>query len=195
MMTEDANYSLEHLAEFLDIAASQGLLNRATAQSRKVAASKVLGVLDEAQQADLRDVNVDEALKRFGNLERGNLKPESLRIYGTRTRSALRDFIAWVDDPVNFKASASPRSTPQATSKKAPRRSGGPRRQQDEQVDNSVQENAPQGPGFRITIPLRMGKQLVEVRNLPTDLTAQDVNRIIAVLNALPNEEPTLPLI
>lgn len=191
MTTEDANYSLDHLTKFLDIAASQGLLNRATAQSRKVAASKVLGVLEDPQKSDLRDVDIDEALKRFGNLERGKLKPASLQVYGTRTRSALKDFISWVDDPINFKASVSPRSTSPATSKKASRRSGGSKRQHDEPATDGAQENTPQGQGFRITVPLRMGTQLVEVRNLPTDLTAQDVKRITAVLNALPNDEPS----
>ena len=79
-MTEK-DYSLDALNKFFDSGAAIGEMNPNTAQSRKLAANKILATLEESETSDLRNADVDKAFQRFQNLNRMNYRPESLQVY------------------------------------------------------------------------------------------------------------------
>ena len=88
----DGQRSREALGVFLDYLADKGLMERNTAQSRKAAALKILGVLDEADAADVTIIDVDDVVARFGRLHGREYTPKSLNTYKSRLQSALDDF-------------------------------------------------------------------------------------------------------
>src|SRR5690606_30286962 len=80
VMTEK-NYSLQALNEFFDYLANKHLLNKNTVQSRRGAANKILGVLDENEASDLRQLDVELVFQRFANKAGKDYKPDSLMVY------------------------------------------------------------------------------------------------------------------
>lgn len=190
MTTHD--YSLAGLNRFLDYALTKGLMKKETASGRKRAANQILGVLDEHELADLRTVDLDATAKRFANLQGAKFKPSSLQVYVSRTNSAIQDFIAYVDDPINFKSSVNTRDSSNGGSAK--------KAKQSQQNTSSKKETPPReevrhaggeerGPhGHPETlvfpIPVRPGL-VVKISNIPSDLTEAEASKIAAVVKAL----------
>lgn len=193
----ERDYSLTGLNNFLDYALDKGLMKKETASGRKRASNQILEVLDEHELRDLRQVDLDAAARRFANLQGSKFKPSSLQVYVSRTKSAVQDFISYVDDPINFRSSVSTRaSSGNGKFKKdikkqkdigsstnanqaAPPLSG----------DTSRQNENPGGlggaPGTLIfPVPIR-SNLVVNISNIPSDLTEQEAAKIAAVIKAL----------
>jgi len=182
-MTEK-NYSLEALEQFFDFAINKGLLKKNTAQSRKLAASKVLSVLDEQEKADLREVDIDHAFELFQNKFRADYTPDSLQVYKSRVRSALGDFVRYVDNPSGFRPSTSQR----ASSAKTKRENNGngkskETRNDDGQKTGKTHHEDPPSYGIIVPVPLREGL-VVKISNVPSDLTPAEANRLAAIIKA-----------
>lgn len=193
------DYSLKGLNRFLDYAADKGLMKKETASGRKRATNQILGVLDDHELLDLREVDVESAASRFANLQGTNFKPSSLQVYVSRTRSAVQDFISYVDDPINFKSSVN---------KRTPSGNGGGKKNQKKHKDKS--KDAPLSPPDRphqsdghahgaplqshsharhpgtlvFPVPIRTDL-IVSISNIPSDLTEQEAAKIAAVIKAL----------
>lgn len=184
-MTEK-NYSLDAFNGFMESVAKKGILNKNTAQSRKAAANKILGILDEADQADLRNVDLDQVFDRFQNLQGTAYTPDSLQVYKSRTNTALTDFLAWVENPSafrpvsaqksranNVKKQVSRGSSPKSASKSTPRL-----------APSSTSSRADERPGqIVVPVPLREGIT-VEICNLPADLTEAEAARLASIIQA-----------
>src|SRR5687768_2397358 len=95
--------SLQGLLGFLDWMAQKGLMPKNTAFGRKAASSKVLGVLDPEELSDVTQVDIEEAMKRFANLQGKNYHPNSIAVYRSRVTAAISDFERWLSDPASFK--------------------------------------------------------------------------------------------
>lgn len=185
-------YSLEKLREFLDYTAEKGLLNKNTAQSRKQAAVKVLSVLDESEQQDLRKIDRKEVFQRFSNLNSSKFKPSSLKVYQSRLSSALDDFLEWANDPSAFKPSRG-RSAKKAQSKSNSSQSssttfsrGSVQQRTSEPESDGTRAN--QTPRMSIPIPIRPDC-IVECSGLPTDLTSSEAKKISTVIQAYATTE------
>ena len=177
----DKDYSLYALNRFFDFATNKGLLKRNTAQSRKLAANKILAVLEEPEKADLREIDIDKAFERFQNLQGTDYKPDSLQVYLSRLRTAVSDFTSYVDNPAGFKPSGAQR----ASSSKGRRDSG----------EKTGAKNGAGGEGktgkhdihdthhIVVPVPLREGVT-VKISNLPSDLTAAEAGRLAAIIKA-----------
>lgn len=184
------DYSMTALLEFLDHAAQTGMLPKNTAQSRKTASQKLLNVLRGDEVADLRKLDFDDVCARFVNLHKTDYAAASLRVYQSRARSAIKDFVEWVDDPSKFKPS----------SKRIAKRNGDsrqPARRKDAGADNAVARRntvaATSNPGprdktFAVPVPLRDGC-LVEVVGLPINLRQDEAEKICGVVMAYATKE------
>lgn len=179
-------YSESELITFLDWLADKGLLNSSTARSRKIAAVKVLGALDDHEKLNLRSIDREQTFQRFFNKYSKDFTPDSLSTYKSRFNSALDDFLRWVDNPAGFKIGSSSKLG-RAKSKDA-----------QESVSKKTSVNKSNGgneapslnhlsnlPGSIVfPIPVR-NDVVVQLHNLPMDLTAMEAERICAVIKAL----------
>lgn len=193
----ERDYSLTGLNKFLDYASDKGLMKKETASGRKRAANQILGILDEHELHDLRQVDLEATANRFANLQGSKFKPSSLQVYVSRTKSAVQDFISYVDDPINFKSSVSVRASSG--------NGGGNKRtkkQKDTKKNDSSTSHTPpahtHGPGVApqshppatqpgtlvFPVPIR-ADLIVNISNIPSDLTEQEAAKIAAVVKAL----------
>ena len=76
--TMDTKFSEQELVTFLDYLRTKGLMNESTANARKIAAQKLLSVLEPSEKTDLRQINRDAIFQRFVNKYRNTFTPGSL---------------------------------------------------------------------------------------------------------------------
>ncbi|HSH30234.1 MAG TPA: hypothetical protein VK971_10035 [Thiohalobacter sp.] len=188
MTTND--YSLENFNKFLDYVLDKGLMKPETAKGRKRAANTILGILEPEETQDLRSIDLDHVAHRFANLQGGSFKPASLKVYQTRTRSALTDFFQYVENPIGFKPSVA-----QRTRKSSGDGKKSDKKQQGKPKNVTPQQPAPPNPNelhdktdthdkLVFPIPIRPGL-IVKVSNIPADLTQTEAEKIAAVVTAL----------
>jgi hypothetical protein len=177
-----SDFSREALVAFLDYASEKGLINKNTAASRKVSVISMLGILDGQEAADVRTLDIDAIERRFHNLYPTKYSPDSLRVYRSRLKSTLEDFIRYKESPASFRPSASGKTT-KTGSKKA----------QDQQGATNLPAvtppTTPQSvivgrPTINVPIPLQ-GSCVVTINGIPVDLTEQEASRIAKVVMAL----------
>ena len=179
----DAKYSLDELRAFYTMVGDSGLMQKNTAQSLKSAAVKILSVLQKEEVLDLRNVDLDKTFIQFQNRFKTEYSPVSLRIYESRSKGAVKDFIKWVDDPISW------------TPKTAAKNLNGPSKNV---FNTETSQNFAPGKTQHITmssdstetiqipIPLRPGV-LLWVQGVPLDLTAKEADKITAVIAAYAN--------
>ncbi|MEM9305489.1 MAG: hypothetical protein AAGE01_25495 [Pseudomonadota bacterium] len=174
-MTDD--YTRDGLLRFLKEAAMAGHINPATARSRRTAAEQLLTQLTDDEACDLRGLDVDDLCSRFHKLQGSSIRPEAVTVYGGRLRSALQDYLAYLDRPDDFVSV------------------GGENRQLRKRSDHTVrteEERALEDIKLGVTgqrtdilpVPIRPD-HVIYVQNLPLDLTADEADRICGVIRAL----------
>ncbi len=175
-------FSKPGLLEFLKESAIAGLLNPATARSRRHAAEQLLMQLDEDEARDLRNLDVDELCGRFHKLQGSTIRPESLRLYNARLKAALSDYFAWIDNPDGFVPTG-------GEARQLRRRGDGAAgdKSSEEQALEAIKLSAPQQPAELIPIPIRPDR-VVYVHNLPLDLTPAEADKVARVVKALAAE-------
>jgi hypothetical protein len=111
MMPENKiQLSKDNLFDFLDFAAEKGLLKKSTAAARKDASRIVLKILDEDEAADLSRVDLENVIQRHRNLAGGKIMPRTLAAYESRTRTAVRDFLEYFENPSAWRPSTQRRA-------------------------------------------------------------------------------------
>lgn len=174
-------YSAGALLDFLDHAADKGLMPAATAQALAVACRNVFQILDDAEKADLRVLDLDEVVKRFNNRRAHDFNPASLREYGRRLKRAMAMFVQWRDDPAGF--SVKTRSTKASTRL----RRNAARPDEVEPVPAASVPTSSPTPvpgGYSTAFPVRPGV-VVTVTNVPDDLTAAEAERLAGFVKML----------
>jgi len=180
--------SLSGLLSFLDWLAAKGLMQRNTVAGRKAACSKVLGVLDPEEQADVTQVNIDDAMARFANLQGKNYVPNSLAVYRSRISAAIADFERYLADPASFKPGLVKRRVrvePQNKKQSLDTTEHTPRAQT--HVD--VPSGSAHSPVNVFPIPIRPDV-VVRIQGLPFDLTESEARKIASVILALAGAHP-----
>ena len=172
----DKDYSQKAFLEFLRQAAVSGITSPATARSRKLAAEQLLLQLKPNERLDLRQLDVDELCSRFHKLQGSTIRPESIRLYGDRLCSALKDFIAWTDDPTTFQSVEGEKL--EATLVAARDTPG------QAQAREELALNPPRSPHDIFPVPIREDL-VVYLQNVPLDMTQAEANKIAAVVKAL----------
>lgn len=183
-------YSSEALLEFLDYLGKKGLVNQNTVVSRKAACSKMLGILDPIEAADVRSVDLDRLATRFGNLRGKSYSPKSLQVYKSRVNTSIHDFLRYKENPANFKIvggdtktssgfKVKPRPVKLHSTSAAPM-----------QDMNSRTLTAPLQAVSTINFPVPLRSNVVvQINGLPVDLTKQEAAKICAVVQAMASVE------
>jgi hypothetical protein len=110
--------SREAILEFQDYQAQKGLLAKATAAARKAALGKVLGILPAEEAEDVTNIDLDDVMLRFSNLEGRGYTPASMMTYKSRARAAIDDFESYLTNPLGFRPSLSRRERGSKSDKK-----------------------------------------------------------------------------
>jgi len=171
-------YSADDLLEFLDHAGDRGLMPAATAQALAVATRNVLGILSDAEKADLRQLDLDAIVRRFTNKRAKDFNPSSLKEYGRRIRRAVDLFLSWRDDPANFTVKTRTTAGPRKRDKELGSDEPMTRETSTEQVPDEVAGT------YRSAIPIRPGL-VVTLVNIPNDLTSAEAERIAGFVRML----------
>jgi hypothetical protein len=176
----ETDYSLASFMSFMDYLSDKHILNKNTAQSRKAAANKVFAVLDDAEAADLRQLDMDMVYRRFENKEGRSYKPETLQVYRSRLGTALADFLSHAQSPGQFKPTVkTPSSTRPAPTKKSKKVAVAAVREEPlPQVTGKHQ-----GSALNIPVPLREGVTVM-ISGVPADLSEAEAARLAAIMKA-----------
>lgn len=172
--------SRQKLLEFLDYLADKGLMAKATAVARKAAASKVLGILSDEESQDVTQLNLDDVMARFNNLEGKKYTPGSLTAYLSRLKLAVDDFNNYLENPLGFRPSVQPREVRKTESKKE----GSERPNIDKQP--GVERHAVKVPMSNSILPIPIRPDItVFIQGLPYDLTEAEAGKIANVIRAM----------
>ena len=105
------------LNQFLKMMTDKGWVNSNTGGALKGAVGKILG--EVAAEQDVRGIDVDMEVRRFNNLNPGELSPGSLATYGKRVKLAIANYISYVEDPTKYKPPGRPATNGNSAPKKA----------------------------------------------------------------------------
>lgn len=182
-MMPNGTYSVERLLAFLKYAGMEGLVNPASARSRRSAVEQLAVELTDEERSDLRKLDVVELASRFHKLEESSLRMEALELYAERFRLALADFLAWNENPASFDTVGSERA--RAIPRGPGGRSGiGPDQEVAERIALASTENPLN------VVPVALGEnRTVHIAGLPLDLTANEAERICRVIRAFAAED------
>lgn len=182
------DYSEQALSTFLDWLGDKGLVKQATAKSRKIAALKILSALDGHEKIDLRSLDRDATFQRFVNKLGSDFTPDSLVTYKSRFTSALEDFLRYKENPAGFKPGLSSRSARKTKGSsdtgRKPSISSKTKNSHSTDINQQQQHTTVDISKFVFPIPLRDGV-VVQIHNIPSNLTAAEAERISAVIKAL----------
>lgn len=171
-------YSVDELLEFLSHAAQRGLMPSATSQALAVASRRVLDILSPEERNDLRRLDVDAVVKRFGNKHAKDFNPSSLKEYGRRVHRAIDLFLRWRADPPAF--SVKTRTTGSVRRKE---KSATPLNAEPAPGSDSATVTAT-GSGYQSAFPVRPG-MVVTILNIPTDLSKAEADRLAQFIKML----------
>ena len=174
-------YSVDELLEFLEHAADRGLMPIPTARALAVASRRVFAALADSERTDLRTVDVDSAVKRFGNKHAKEFTPKSLREYGQRASRAVDQFLRWRNDPVGF--SVKTRSTVASRKRAEPSPSESPIGFEPAAVPSGAAIG-----GYQTSFPIRPGR-VVTLANVPADLSKTEADRLAQFIKMLAVEQ------
>ena len=175
--------SREALADFHDYMAEKGLMEKNTAQSRKAAVIKVLGILDEVEAGDVTSLHLEDVMSRFQRLHGRDYTPASLTSYKSRLRSALDDFSSYLSNPLAFRPSIQGRARVRARSGKE-ERGDSPESKAQRRTEPARPVPFPAAAGLIVSIPIRPDLT-VHVQGIPFDLTEAEARKIAAVVTAM----------
>lgn len=184
-MSSDKNH-LGGLLTFLDRTRAKGWLNASTAAALKSTAGRIGEVLEEREKQDLSQLNVDDVIRRFGNLN-PDVAPDSLKTYRSRMSKAIELFAAYNEDPVNWQPPASS-GTPRRKAKVSSRDGDESRTKQPLKAVASSHaapsSSVTSTSGFTYPFPLRDNVTIM-ISNLPRDIKSNEVERVCAFLRSL----------
>lgn len=189
------DYSLDALNKFLDYALEKGLLKAETAKSRRTAVNKILEKITDEQRADVRKVDLDLEAEHFANRQGAGYIPSSLLTYKSRAKTALTDFVSWVDNPMGFRPSgggngkaASKASSGSAKKAKPAAKAELPKAPVREAISAAQAALVEQPSGLTFPVPIRAGL-IVQLCGIPYDLTVGEAEKIAQVVKALASQQ------
>ena len=173
-------YSGSELLSFLEYLSDKNLINPSTASAKKAAVVKVLSAISDEEKHDLRTLDRDQVFQRFSNKYAKEFTSESLVTYKSRFNSVLTDFFSFKENPAGFKTGGF---------KKPPKESSGSAKSTGKKSQiQKISSAAPPLPynehrSYVLQIPISENR-LVEIRNLPMDLSFNDAKKIADVILA-----------
>lgn len=181
MMSESKDGTARGLVEFLDYAADKGLLNKNTAAAQKSAVTKVLEIDgDHWEELDLRSLDLDQQVSRFQTLRKDKLSPPSLRTYESRFRTALNEYLRYLDDPGAYRPTSGSAKGGESTK-------GSKKRKRAEKTAEtpSGSTTAPPARDNLITYPFPLRAGTMVYLQLPKDMSSREAERLARYVQSL----------
>lgn len=185
-----SGYSTDDLLDFLDYLVRNGLVNKSTGSSRRVACGKVFEVLDGDERKDVRSISLEDVMTRFGNIQGAKYTPQSLSVYRSRLGRSIQEFLRYKRDPAAFKSAGGSLRTKKSVSV--------PSETLWSSCSISAEDDVPSQKGVyseltaspqnmdAINVPIALGGgRLVQVVGLPVDLTEEEAQKIANVVKAM----------
>lgn len=183
--------------EFLDFAASKGLINANTAGAMRAAVKEVLRAVEGEDWGgiDLATIDVDDYVTRFERLSPGRLKPDSLSVYKARFKNAVALFSAYRANPSGWRYTPArpsanrpkPSLKPISVGKHGAGMSNGAARR--------VEVPEPPATPGTISYPFPVRQGVVATLILPVDLTKAEAKRLSAFVDSIAIEPTPAPLL
>jgi hypothetical protein len=171
-----------------DWVAEKGLMPQNTALSIRTSVSKILGIDENWESLDVRQLDAEALIARFRNLS--HLAPKSLATYESRFRSGLASYLAYLDNPASYQPKGrkqAPRDEkPGATSRKP-----GTGSRLVPQGQPSPTPHLPTTSTRLVVYPFPVRPDVFAELKLPADLTLDEATRLSAFLKALALAEPS----
>ncbi len=166
------------LVQFIGFLGEKGLMNPNSAAGRKAAVTKLLSILGDEEAADVTKLDLEDITRRFINLKGGEFKPDSLRVYKSRTEASIRDLVAYRKNPLGFKP---------ISDQRAPRQADAKQRSGPEETSERL-EPAKTAPAVSIgdniiPIPLR-ADLVVRIAGIPPDMSQSEAKKLANVIMA-----------
>lgn len=175
--------SLPEFMDFLVSLGEKGMIPQNTAIGRRAAAQKVFTALTEVEAADVTQIDIDDVMIKFANLNRGKYTPESLRSYQSRLRNSLSEFSEYCDNPLSFR----PKRRVKAVRFKRPtvEVESGSLEQTTSPIDARPQVDTVQHRPAVQVLPIALRSDLtVQIAGLPFDLTPAEAKKIANIILA-----------
>jgi hypothetical protein len=185
------------LVGFFDYAASKGLMGRNWADTLKGGCKAVLSAVepDGWEAIDLDGLDVDLFIERFERLRMGELKPDSLKVYGKRFRIALGLYREFLTSPSTWRYTSG-RSADDSSRdrKRTPKGDAAPQRATKDQPTPVTLLLGGQTSEDLISYPYPLRPGRVVTFALPPDLSQKEADRLSLFLRALAvDEQRALP--
>src|ERR1039458_1253453 len=179
----DGSKSRKAAIDFVEYLEKKGLMAPATAQARKAALNTVLGILDEKDAQDVTSLDLDDLMTRFQHLQGKSYKPDSVRAFKSRVKSALADFTSYLENPLAFRPNIQTRERKQNPPKSV---SGTTVGSSESSPHNPPHPPAISEPMATSIIPIQIRADLtIRIQGLPFDLTEAEARKIANVIQAL----------
>jgi len=181
------DYSKTAFLKFLTFVEDKGLVGRSTAQGWRVAAGKILDDLSASESADLRQLDVAPAFRRFANKNAGDFTPKTLSEYRKRAKAAIDNFVTWVGAPDAYEPkgrTAPGKSSQSKGSDTRPKATSGQRAHSERTEGPVVGSQSPAEPTMlSLPYPIRAG--VLAHISVPRDMKAEEAKRLGAFLMTL----------
>ncbi len=186
----DNPYSVKSLVEWIEHAGDRGLMNKSTSIGKKAAVSEVLlnsGILQDFEKDDVRNFEPEEIFLRYMNRRSNKYPPGTLKTYRSRMKSSIDLFLKYKENPLSFSANSHKKkvvkkeTAPKPSSKSNMETQGALTVVSKDEATNEVET-------FDLPVPIRDGKYMVTISNIPKNINEEDVKRISAVIRAYSNE-------
>lgn len=180
------------MVSFLNYAIKRNELVEASAVALRVGVNRVLETDETFAQTQVRDMDLDEVVRRFRNKSRGQFKDQSLTDYERRFRQTVEMYKKWLDNDPSW------RPTPRkATSRRAKPESSSGQGSDGGAVTPIGQTTAvitdpssqPMSAAGMVTYPYPVRPGLLAQIMLPEDLTAKEAERVAKFVASLAFEE------
>ncbi len=181
---ESPNLTLAALRDFLEGQVSRGELPKSSAISVRSHLKRVTDVLSTEEQSDVSRIDIDDAIRRFGNLN-PKISQQSLRAYAARLRGLLDAFLTRQGlTPPARGGEVTARQVQGREARKHAARTRGTPRSTTTGRSPAPDPNVLAPAGLPYKFPLRPDLT-VEIANVPRDLNLVEANRLAAFLRTL----------
>ncbi|NIY91118.1 hypothetical protein [Vibrio diazotrophicus] len=173
-------YSVENYKSFIDYIENNQLVKESTLVNWKSAPLNVLSVLSPEEGKDLTQFTVDELVETFKTRNGKDLSEGTVTTYRSRLNKGLTEFFNYVRLGDDYEPHA---KTSDIQSSKNEKPSAAPTNKPEQvKVKKETVET------YTLPFPLRAGV-MVKITDLPTNLTAEEAERIAAFVKACVNEK------
>jgi hypothetical protein len=178
-----------NVIEYLDNLIEKGKATNGAIRPLKIAFTKVMQVIEgeEWERADVRTIDVNDYMSRFGILTMGKYASDSLTVYKSRVNKAISWYLQFLDKP-GWTPEVQRRDRSQkkvASSVKPANRIQGHQNSAGDAPVNPAQQSAVLNTKDRIVYPYPLSSGEIVQFSLPTILLKKDAKRIASFIESI----------